>query len=200
MASDIKAIKSSQKFMSDKYDQFVKEFKSLQAINSELKKDNQILASQVHELNLRVLNLEQKQMENDIEIVGLPDSPNEVLNNTITNIASKLGIEMQHKDIVKSFRVGNKLNNDKPRNIVVSFTNPGLKADLIKAARIKFRRNSSSDSNHRSFYINERLTKENKNLLFLAKQKVKEIGWKYNWTAGGNIYVRRDDKSRAIRL
>ena len=44
-------------------------------------------------------------------------------------------------------------------------------------------------------YVNENLTKARKKLLWMTKQKAKELKYAYTWTMNGKTYVCKDEKS-----
>lgn len=44
-------------------------------------------------------------------------------------------------------------------------------------------------------YVNDELTPTYRRLLWLAKTKAKENGWKYVWVKNGHIFARRNENS-----
>jgi len=49
-------------------------------------------------------------------------------------------------------------------------------------------------------YINENLIQRRKQLFWLTKNKVKELGYQYWWTYNGEIYVRENKDSDRIHI
>jgi putative hemolysin len=64
---------------------------------------------------------------------------------------------------------------------------------FVRASDLNFQ-----DSNN-NIYVNEHLTASNKNLFWLARN-TKQLGYKYCWTKGGKIFIRKDEESRVIRV
>lgn len=51
-----------------------------------------------------------------------------------------------------------------------------------------------------SVYLNEHLTRQNKQLLGAAMTKEKEVNWRYVWTTGGIVLVRRDESAGVTQI
>lgn len=57
-----------------------------------------------------------------------------------------------------------------------------------------------NNGSKQKIYINESLTKENKQLLFKTKEKARDASYKYVWSKEGKIFVRKNDNSRVHRI
>jgi len=95
--------------MSDKFDLFIKQLQELILSVKDLREENKILKDQNNvvrdEFNLlfkKVNNLEQKSLDNFVEIVGVPNINNEHCKLTVKKIAKALNLEI---DVVNAFRV-----------------------------------------------------------------------------------------------
>ncbi|CAG9138016.1 unnamed protein product [Plutella xylostella] len=84
-----------------------------------------------------------------------------------------------------------------PANIIVKLRNEAAQEEWIKNRR-KIRSNLDiyPDSSTSPIYINEDLTKYNRELLWQAKQKVKENLLKFVWVNKGRILCKTDEQSR----
>ena len=49
-------------------------------------------------------------------------------------------------------------------------------------------------------YVNENLTQRRKGLFWLAKQKAKELDYKFVWASNGQIFIRVDKKADSYLL
>lgn len=94
----------------------------------------------------------------------------------------------------------------RPRPLVVRFTRRQLRDDVLRNTRVR-RNLTTSDiglPQHSpcKVYINERLTKANRKLLWRARQAGGAAGWRFVWTKEGRIYAKRTDgkDNRAIRI
>lgn len=51
-----------------------------------------------------------------------------------------------------------------------------------------------------AIFVNEHLTRHNKQLLGATVAKKKELKWKFVWTAGGKILARKNEDSPVLRI
>ena len=152
---------------------------------------------------------------NDIELSGVPEFHGESGVHIIIAIAKKLGVELDERDVVSVSRAGPRRVGDvgepngadgttvlarhRARPLVVRLSRRVLRDDLLRAARVR-RRSTTADlglpqHEPRPFYINERLTKQNRSLFGRAREAGKAACWKYIWTRDGRVYARREDHS-----
>lgn len=157
-------------------------------------------------------NRDQDLLLNDIEIANLPENSNENPVHTVLQVASKLGVKLEERDIVCTERVGQRHiiasgasgPEPRPRLLAVRLARRDLRNDLLSSARVR-RGATSADLGMvgpaRRFYVNERLTKINKELFRRAREAGQHHGWKYVWSKNGRIFARNKpgDKVRLIR-
>ncbi|XP_050357852.1 uncharacterized protein LOC126778408 [Nymphalis io] len=169
-----------------------------QKAGSSLNRDD-ISHEVVTQLRSELNDREQECFSNDLEISGLAEKSGENVIQIVTLVAKKIGVNLQDVDIVSAQRSGPRRDTlssgeqPRPRPITVRLTRRALRDDMLRAARVRRGADSSSviDGEPRRFYVNERLTKLNKFIFFKAKEEGRNKGWKYIWTKGGRIYVRR---------
>ncbi|CAK1596270.1 unnamed protein product [Parnassius mnemosyne] len=170
------------------------------------------LENTITELKRQLNEREQESLHNDLEISGLPEEKNENILHVTGLIAVKLGMKLEDRDVVFAERVGfprrNRAAEDataslRPRAIVVRLARRALRDDLLRAARVR-RGLSSADismpGEPRRFYVNERLTRLNRQLFGMAREAASRAQWKYVWTRNGNIFARKDDGKVAERI
>lgn len=157
-----------------------------------IKSENERLKIEVHELNTKVHDLEQYSKLNNVIISNYPDSRNENIFDILSQMGSKIGLEITQKGVDAAHRLSSvSSSNNKPKNIVVKFISRNVKEQFITA----FKQNKAEYPN---IYVNEHLTQKNSFLYKLAREKLSK-GCKYVWTKNCKIFLRKDDNSR-IRL
>lgn len=86
----------------------------------------------------------------------------------------------------------------RPRPIVVRLARKSVRDQLLRAARVR-RGATTQDTGlpgpHHRFYINERLTKLNRQLFRQARELGEKLNWRFIWTRDGKIYVRQGANS-----
>lgn len=91
----------------------------------------------------------------------------------------------------------------RPRNISVRFARRATRDALLHAARVR-RGLSTNDLGVNGpalrVYVNERLTRTNRQLFYNARQAGSQHRWKYVWTRDGKIYARKEDNIKAERV
>lgn len=165
----------------------------------ELRVLEQAVAKLQEELNDR----DQELLQADIEISNLPEVKGENPIHTVTVLATKLGVDLENKDIIFAERVGRASESadqsggaSRDRRLVVRLARRGLRDELLRSARL--RRGATTqdmglDAPPKRFYVNERLTRRNRNLFYLAREAARRAQWKYTWTKRGRIYARKAD-------
>lgn len=149
------------------------------------------------ELNER----DQEMLQNDVEITGITELDGENLMHIVSLVSNKLGVSIEERDISCVQRAGPRraaaAESERPRarGICVRFTQRSVRDKLLHAARVRRGADSAGfdiDAQPRRFYVNERLTRFNRQLFYTARAKAREASWKYVWTRDGRIFARRD--------
>ncbi|XP_031763577.2 uncharacterized protein LOC128202525 [Galleria mellonella] len=171
--------------------------------------DTSLLAS-INELKMDINDRDQDLLLNDIEISCISEQKEESLSHVVTTLAVKLGVNLSDQDIVSARRVGRmaeslEVSSERPRPIVVRLARRAIRDQLLQAARV--RRGATTEGTGlpgvpRRFYLNERLTKVNRQLFRRARTFCNQYKWRYVWTKEGRIYVRQyhDRDSPRLRL
>lgn len=165
------------------------------------------LMESIQQLKSELNDRDQELLSNDIEISCIPEEKGESVPHIVLTVASKLGVKLEVNDVVSCTRIGPMLESSnkgstarphdrpRPRLIVARLTRRSLRDELLKAARI--RRGATTEGTdlpgpHRRFYINERLTRFNRQLFRRARELAGQHGWRYVWSRDGKIFVRKD--------
>ncbi|KAJ2946202.1 hypothetical protein O0L34_g5137 [Tuta absoluta] len=163
-----------------------------------------LLKSSLFQLELKIAHQEQQSMIKEVEIIGLPEHSHENLVHIAMTTAQKVGVELTENDIDQVARIGPKRGSDsnKSRPVILTLVRRLKRDQLIKSA--KSRRNLTSEGivegKNSDIYLNERLTKNNRNLFREARLRAKQHNFRYCWSHNGSIYVRRAEGHNAIRI
>lgn len=199
MEEKIDKILTGQGKINKAMDEFLKTVNKLQS-------DIQKRDEKIKEIEDELHDLQQQSRKNHLEIHNLPQIEGEdeaVLLLNIISVASAVGIEINEDDIEKCFRLNSK-NKSKPKPIIIQFSS-GKKRNKILAERKKIvtqdqiLKNGNDDRTSR-VYINESLTRYNKELLYKTKAEASKKGYKYVWTSDGAILMKKEEGARVIRI
>lgn len=155
----------------------------------------------------RELNYQtQRNLLNEIEVSGIPESNNENLQHIFMLAAKKIGVELVDQDIDWVSRVGSRPSKDPkrleegkskfPRTVVARLVRRATRDKIINSSKV--RRNITSGDLDiagplQKIYYNERLTKENRVLFREARVRSKNKKFAYCWCRNGSIYVRQSE-------
>ncbi len=149
----------------------------------------------VRDIKLKMDSFEQGQHKSSIQIVGLPENEDDA--KAIVKLSKdKLGVKLKSNEIAKVTRLGKLQKTGRPRNIVVRFTNESTR-NLVYKERKKLITNKDPQ---RNVYLNDRLTEHRQNVLYSARKLVKARKIFAAWSQGGNILVRKNEKSNIIQV
>jgi hypothetical protein len=135
----------------------------------------------------------------DLEIGQLPEEKGVSVVQSVTVLAARLGVPLEQQDVVFAERVGAPPAEagGRPRRVVVRLTRRQLRDELLAAARV--RRDLVGPGGGR-VYLNERLTRTNRQLFGMARDECKRLRWRYVWTKHGCVYVHQAEGSPVYRL
>lgn len=183
--------------MSDRYDELLLETKNLRVV----KEKYDLLNVKVEELENKINDLDQYSRCKNIEIKGVEEKSNENLKAIVAKIAIKLGAgEVKENDIDIAHRINNR-NKREPRDIIVQFKSRDSKEKILAKRREKVSSNDITNGiKDNLIYLNEHLTLHNKTMFWEARNKCREVNYKFVWTKDGKIFVRKEEKERAFRI
>lgn len=151
-----------------------------------------------HELNDR----DQELLMADLEIGQLPEEKGENVLHSITVLAAKLGVQLEERDVVFAERVGvaqvEGAGGEKPRarRIVVRLLRRDLRDRMLQGARVR-RTLTAGDAGLAyagpRIFVNERLSRLNRQLFHRAREECRRLQWRYTWTKRGRVFVRQAD-------
>lgn len=161
---------------------------------------------------------DQDALLSDLEIGQLPEEKGESIVRAVTVLAARLGVTLEERDIVFAERVGAMQSasaagapTNPPRRVVVRLARRPLRDQIISAARVR-RTLTASDAGRAvdtagpappyppRIFVNERLTRFNRQLFHRVRQECRRVGWRYSWTRRGRIYARQSDGKSAYPI
>lgn len=171
-----------------------------------LREDNGHLRETVQRLEEHIRQSEQLALSNDVDIVGVPEAKGEATVHVVLTLARKLGVTLSDGDIVSASRVGvardETTGRARARPIAVRLVRRALRDDLLRAARVR-RGVSTGDAGlageSRRFYVNERLTRENRQLFLRAREIGARLTWRFVWSKDGRVYARQHQSEDSPR-
>jgi prefoldin subunit 5 len=174
--------------------------------NTDLKNENKKLNNEIHRIYddidfwmLKIDKLEQQNLVKNVEIVGVPTTDNENLNEVVQKLFHHTKFEFTESTITDVYRKPNNNKSGLPGSIVVSFNSIANKEKFI--TRTKGKRLTSSflnQHNARPVYIDEHLTKRNKYLFYWARCIKRENLVKFAWVANGKVLIKEAENSKTI--
>lgn len=169
------------------YKKFEHEFSEIRQEMSDIKqefkefKEQAILNEKTYKQKLNML--EQQSREKNIAVFGFKERNGENLKKDVIEFfnKSKLETNLTLTDIDRCSRVGKRINNSKPRPIIIKFINYQNKIDIFKIKK---------NLKGTGITIKEDLTQDNLKLYNIAAQK---YGHANAWTKNGVVYVKTQD-------
>lgn len=189
-----------QSEFSKRFDDLITRFQGYELRISTLEekeKQNEQLKVQFAQLQDQLQKQTSYSLRSQIEIIGLPETPNENPYHLVQTTATKLGIELDERDLDYASRAGPPIKDSSklPRPLVIAFTRRLKKEQFLKEAKVRRTLNSKDIVDigqvQRKVYINERLTPEGRQLFRAARSWIREHGYKYCWVRNGTIYIRK---------
>ncbi len=150
----------------------------------------------IENLKIKIDAIEQSMNSRSVRMLGIPEvEEDKSLKDTIVNIANEK-LDMPHMkccDIEKLHRMG-RVNQDKPRDIIVTFTGQAMRDEFHK------NRKKSPMVNGNQIYINENLTTYRAKMFYDIRQLVKRNKVHSVWTQHGNIMMKMEETSRPVAV
>ena len=169
--------------------------------NDETQAEFKRLQDQITNLQNEVNNIQQYLRVNNLELVGLPD-PNdgesdETLIINALNALDGLDTVLRPEDVDISHPLNSNRKDNKPVH-VVRFVSRKTKFQILAAK--KREQNKQFKFRGSDVFINEHLSPSNRALFAAAQEKKRALNYKYCWTRGGTIHMRKTDESVVIKI
>lgn len=205
---ELRDFQKSLSFNSDKLDDVLKKMETLQnAMNSikakqkNIEEENKELKKKMRELEIEADERDQYSRNRNVQIDGIPHQKDENLEELVKEIGNKIEVTIDNNDIDVVHRIPT-FSKNSVEPIVVQFVTRKIRDNVIKKAKINKITTKDINMNgpDKAIFINDHLTRKRKDILHEAKKKKIELNFKYVWSKGGKIYMRKDDSSNVIQL
>nr|CAI5857152.1 unnamed protein product [Callosobruchus analis] len=199
LQSDMKELRRSVEFISEKYEEEKKRNKVVSDMLVEITKDNETLKQEVNRLKNVLQVRENDKIKNNITFTGLINKEEEKVttNEKLNTVFNSLNVTVTPEDIAEVSHI----KTLKGIKVVVSLNNLEKKRQILKARSAKGKitsRNCGLGDSTTPIYVDEELTKETYVLFKKAKQLLREKGYKYVWHREGRILARKADGNNVI--
>jgi seryl-tRNA synthetase len=199
---DLDAVKSSQSFLSSKFDDLIKsveevkdESKALRVENVRLQECIASLEGQVKTAETDMENLKQYLQRDIIEIHGVPASADEDTNSIVRHVVELVDseINLDDRDISISHRLPASPGHIPA--IIVKLTHRNVRNKIFNLKhnlRFKNARDLGFQQDSK-LYINESLAQKCRELLKTVKSFKRENHFKFVWSRMGKVFLRKDE-------
>lgn len=207
LKTEISELTHAVNFMSDNYDKLFKELennkKEIISVKQEvenLKKDNEEKNNIIYEMKEQVEQLEQYSRNQNVEITGIKQVPDEDCKQIVLKIAQELNVDININDIDVAHRTYS-YNKKYPPSIVARMVTRTKRDELItKKPLVILNNNIPGTAIGSKVYVSEHLTSANKNLMRLAKIRAREVNYKFVWFKYNKLLVRKEYNTPVIRI
>lgn len=195
-------IEKSITFVTEKYDDMVKIIDSLQ-------KENQLQKDNIINLELKIQDIQLLSRSSCVEIRNVPALENESasdLTTFINKVGATVDMTLCNTDLRDAYRLPGKPGTIRP--IVAEFVNVQVKNKLITSVR-NFNKIHPNEGrlntkciglpgDRRPVYVAEYLPAMSRKLFYEAREFAKQKGYKFCWTANGNIFLRKTEGAKQV--
>lgn len=200
MEKKLDDLKDAVEFYAEQCQEMIEFKKESEKKMKALEQKNVYLEKYSKALEERMQDLEQKNKDKNIEIHGVEYQPTENTERIVKSLASK--INMNPDDVLEVERVGREKENEsnkKPKIILVTLRSKQARNQWLQARKQFKLTNDTIYSNNSAMpiFINEDIPKYKRQLLWLAKEKLKG-GYKYIWVQNSNILVKKSSEEKKI--
>jgi len=202
---EMRELRKSQQFLSEQYEDMkrtlqssTEEVKALCSENQDLKDHVQKLEDASCQTQEALNDLEQYGRRECLEFQGLAWSANENTDKLSTSVSKLTEVDLSVKDISVSHRLSGKSDSNPRPTIIARFCSRRIR-DEIYSHRHRLKEYNKTHPQER-IYINESLTRTNRQRFNKCLLYRKSNNFKYIWTRNGTTYLRRNEDSNTIPI
>lgn len=173
--------------------------KSLEKMNkriTKLEKDNELLRNENMELRKDAEESASYSRRCNVIMVGVPYKPDEKIMDLVIKIGVAVKMQLGYRDFYAVHRLGKPKTPTSSPPLIVKFVCRHLRDDFATRVRAAKLTDSIFGENGKvNIYANDHLTRR-KAALFSEALKLRKHGYRYVWSRGGQIYVRKEGEER----
>uniref|UniRef100_A0A8D9E7E7 PHD-type domain-containing protein n=1 Tax=Cacopsylla melanoneura TaxID=428564 RepID=A0A8D9E7E7_9HEMI len=200
-----KSVVHNSKTMDDfltTFNEMKKQLAQMKTNQDKIERENANLKKTVKDMKSKMMESDQKILNKNLEVSGIPDSINEpqVIMSVLCKKANVTLPNANNYEVERA-RTG---AQDKPKAVILKFESKMVRDAVLKGC--KAGRPSVADftgntqDNGKAVYVNEQLSPENKKLFYEANLIRKEKKYEFLWFADDKILLKKTKESRAIRI
>lgn len=169
---------------------------------STLRSENISLKKEIHEVHTELSNLQQYTRNNSVDIQGVPELRGENIVDVVHRVSRAVRFDLKEDMIDVVHRLAGGKGDSRPRGIILKFVRRTDRDELLRLAKVKrgFSASELGTTSDNKVFINPSLSKNNRQLLFLARTSVREGAVKYAWFNNGKVWIRKSDGQPAIAI
>lgn len=203
-------LEKSISLLSAEYDEMKPSLTSITAGIRDAKSKCKTVDDDVNELKEKFEKVEYYQRESNVEIHGLPEHRNEILLNTMQQLARVVDCPLEKDDVQYCSRVKKIDTTDKkPRTVIMKLKDVRSR-DALLAAVGKYNKNNSKNKLSSSLlgmggvrepvYVSEHMSPTMKSLHAATRIAAKQNKYTFVWVRNGRIMARKSEKSPMIHI
>lgn len=164
--------------------------------------ENNKLKEKILNLETRLDDVEQYSRRNTLEIYGIPQTANEDVVTVVKEVGKALNMGITNTMIDACHRMGKVKPDSPPPGIIVKFVRRIDMEEMLNKKRVKKELSTRHMNLGTDFpiYINESLSPSRRRLFAAARIIKKDKHFKYLWTRGGNIFLRKEDSAPVVKV
>lgn len=196
----LKEMEKSLEFMATQFDQVQKENKEIKKMLKENNKENEKLKGRITELELMMEEIQKEKVKNNIVINGVEkQGETENTKEIVTKIMKKINIQIED-EMGKCYR---KRENQDKSPIIIELKKNKTKETILKARKdvgLITTKDCQLKGRENNIFINEQLTNLASKLFYNVRELKKNKKIAYAWTREGNVYARKTETSKKVRI
>jgi DNA repair exonuclease SbcCD ATPase subunit len=206
LSSNFDGLKDSVKFLSDKYDDLLRELHSMNEKHDLQSKNLKKAREELNEAKQRAAEAKQQAEElaqyirrDCVEIAGIQPTMDLSCEAIVNSIGETIGVPITADDISIAHPIPSYNQSAAPK-LIVKFTRRQVRNKFYQA-RKKLASKKAKDlprlglESDARVYISESLTPYKKKLFGQVNKLKKRLKWKYIWTYNGRIYLKQDENN-----
>lgn len=205
LKEEISELKKSLIYIQQEHSELKKKCENLNIKTNDQSAKIIVLESQISKLEREHEQQQQWSRLQNLEIVGIPEIPDESPLDIITALAKRSGVDLKPEDIDFAHRVQpQRPASGRARSIVLRLKTRHMKDKLLSATRKLHGKTPKEvglgSNNVTKIYVNEHLTQHNKRLLRLCKVRAKTLNYNFVWTKNCRIFVRKQENTPPLKI